>query len=587
MSYFKKLLIIGVVLISTTINSFALKAEYRFENCDGSATTKNNQSSLLNGVLSGDAEVTLNNGKIKNALTLSGDGMMSIKHNSNLDLIQNLTITFWVNPKEKKRQALIVKGDGGGKAGANAEYSLVLWEDGKFKYKHNNTADIFSKSNIPLNKWTYIALVRDNSAKSIKIYINGVLDANRTYTIDPSSSNTEKLLIGTGDFYSDTMKSFNGKLDEIKIYNLTLSKYEISNMYETENSKKYYTKECASTHKAPEAVNDSADLPIDGEVVVDVLSNDIVYDSNRCELNSSTVKIVSNLENSTISDNNRTLTVKNQGIWSVTSSGSIKFVSNNNFYDNPTDISYIVTDSCKEVSNKATVTLTRVAVTTPTPVSTPMPLPTPYPTATKTPTVSPTPTVNTPTPTPKPTSTTEDSSKEFNIGDRVWYDKNKNGIQDSGEDGVNGVIVVLYNNKGAVVERTTTNASGEYLFKNIKEGTYSIGFSNLPKGYIFTSQNMGSDNSKDSDASSSGRVSNIKINKNDLTYDAGIILNPQTVVQPTITDNNSSVVGDCDCNDYESSVPALNKIGVLAILILVGLLGTLFIKEEEFNLNIK
>ena len=65
MSYFKKLLTIGVVLISTTINSFALKAEYRFENCDGTITTKNNQGSSLNGVLSGDAEVTVDGGKIK------------------------------------------------------------------------------------------------------------------------------------------------------------------------------------------------------------------------------------------------------------------------------------------------------------------------------------------------------------------------------------------------------------------------------------------------------------------------------------------------------------------------------------------
>ncbi len=587
MSYFRKLFIIGVVLISTTINSFALKAEYRFENCDGSATTKNNQSLSLNGVLSGDAKVTINDGKIKNGLTLSGNGMMSVEHNSNLDLIQNLTITFWVNPEDRKREALIVKGDGGGKAGANAEYSLVLWEDGKFKYKHNNTADTFSKSTIPLNSWTYIALVRDNSAKSIKIYINGILDANNTYTIDPTSSNTEKLLIGTGDFYSDTMQNFNGKLDEIKIYNLALSQDEINNMYKSENSNKYYTQECTSIHQAPETINDSADLPIDGTVVIDVLSNDIVYDSSQCELNSSTVKIVSNLENSTMSDDNRTLTVAEQGVWSVTNSGSIQFISNSTFYDNPTDISYIVTDSCGAVSNKATITLTRVAtaVPTPTPVSTPMPLPTPYPTPAVTPT--PTPTLSpTPTPTIIPTTSPIENNNSITIGDRVWYDINKNGIQDSNEDGVSGVIVVLYNDKGSVIERTTTNSSGEYLFKNVEKGIYSIGFSNLPKDYIFTVENMGNDNSKDSDVSSSGRISNINIDKNDLTYDAGIILSSQTIIGSTGADANSSVVESCDCDDYESSVPALNKIGMLAISILVGLLGTLFIKEEKFNLNI-
>jgi len=31
MSYFRNLLIVGVVLVTTTVTSFALKAEYRFE----------------------------------------------------------------------------------------------------------------------------------------------------------------------------------------------------------------------------------------------------------------------------------------------------------------------------------------------------------------------------------------------------------------------------------------------------------------------------------------------------------------------------------------------------------------------------
>ena len=201
MGYFKKLLIIGVVLILTTVNGFALRAEYRFEKCDGSATTRSSATiSSLIGKLTGDANITINGGQIKNGLRVFGNGAMSIEHNKALDLVQDLTIAFWVNPEDKKRQALIVKGGGSGRAGSDAEYSLVLWENGKFKYKHNGTADIFSKSTIPLDSWTHIVVVRDNNLKTIKIYINGKLDASLSYTIDPSSSNTEKLLIGTGEF---------------------------------------------------------------------------------------------------------------------------------------------------------------------------------------------------------------------------------------------------------------------------------------------------------------------------------------------------------------------------------------------------
>ncbi len=572
MSYFKKLFIIGVVLISTTINSFALKAEYRFEDCSGNPTTKNNQTLKLDGKLSGDAKI-VNSGKIKNGLNLSSNGAMSIKHDSNLDLIESLTISFWIYPKEYKREALIVKGNGGGdEAGANAEYSLVLWEDGKFKYKHNGTADTFSNSTIPLKKWTHIALVRDNIKKTIKIYVNGKLDATTSYTIDPSSSNSEKLLIGTGKYYSKTVDNFNGKLDEIKIYNLALKKEDIKEMYNIENSGKYYTGECKS-HTPPKAIDDSRDLSTTGTITIDVLSNDIVYDTPKCELDKSTLKIVSRPTGGLLKDNNKTLIVPNQGVWSVTSSGEIKFISDSNFYNNPTDISYSITDSCGGVSNHANISLTRVITITPTPTPTPKPT-----TVAVTPTPRPT---SRPTITPTPTPTSTGDSKKFTIGDRVWYDDNKNGIQDNDEEGVEDVIVVLYNSNGEVVNRTKTNASGEYKFNNINGGRYSIGFTNIPSGYIFTKQNVGANNSIDSDVNSAGRV-NINVSKDNLTYDAGIII---TEVKSD-TNSSGAIKSDCDCKDYKST-PSLSTFGTIILFLLVSLLGTFFIKEEDFKLNIR
>ncbi len=577
MGYLKKLFIISVVLILTTVNSFALKAEYRFEDCSGKATTKNHQPLKLDGKLSGDAKV-VKSGKIKNGLTLSGNGAMSIKHDNNLDLIESLTISFWIYPKEYKREALIVKGNGGGdEAGANAEYSLVLWESGKFKYKHNGTADTFSKSTIPLKKWTHIALVRDNIKKTIKIYINGKLDATNSYTIDPSSSNSEKLLIGTGEYYSKTMGNFNGKLDEIKIYNLALKKDDIEKMYKSEKSGKYYTGECKS-HTPPKAIDDSKDLPITGITTVAVLSNDIVYDTPKCELDKSTLKIASRPDGGVLKDNNKTLIVPNEGVWSVTDSGEIKFISNSDFYNNPTDISYTVADSCGGVSNHATISLTRVISSTPTPTPTVRPTHTPTPMPTPTYTPAPTPiTTHTPTPIPTPTPTPTADSERFTIGDRVWYDNNRNGIQDESEEGVEGVRVVLYSSGGEVVETTKTNASGEYSFNNIERGKYTIGFTNLPSGYIFTEQNVGDNDEIDSDVNSAGRV-NINVTKDNLTYDAGIIA----------TESGSGEVGsgtieaDCDCKDYKST-PSLTIFGTIVLFLLVGLLGTTFIREEKLN----
>ncbi|MBL0146814.1 MAG: carboxypeptidase regulatory-like domain-containing protein [Chitinophagaceae bacterium] len=54
-----------------------------------------------------------------------------------------------------------------------------------------------------------------------------------------------------------------------------------------------------------------------------------------------------------------------------------------------------------------------------------------------------------------------------NIGDRVWLDTDKDGIQDAGEPGIAGVTVTLFDNTGAIVATTVTDANGNYFFTNV------------------------------------------------------------------------------------------------------------------------
>jgi protocatechuate 3,4-dioxygenase beta subunit len=87
------------------------------------------------------------------------------------------------------------------------------------------------------------------------------------------------------------------------------------------------------------------------------------------------------------------------------------------------------------------------------------------------------------------------------IGDRVWNDLNNNGVQDPGEPGIPGVTVTLYAANGTtVIATTTSDALGNYLFTNLDAGSYVVGFSNLPAGYVFATKDAGTDDAKDSDA---------------------------------------------------------------------------------------
>ncbi len=70
----------------------------------------------------------------------------------------------------------------------------------------------------------------------------------------------------------------------------------------------------------------------------------------------------------------------------------------------------------------------------------------------------------------------------YKLGDYVWYDDNKNGIQDDGEKGVEGVKVVLKENDDPIDE-THTDANGKYEFTDVSNGDYTLEFSELPGGY--------------------------------------------------------------------------------------------------------
>lgn len=58
------------------------------------------------------------------------------------------------------------------------------------------------------------------------------------------------------------------------------------------------------------------------------------------------------------------------------------------------------------------------------------------------------------------------------IGNDVWHDRNKNGIQDAGEEGIADVRLKLYN--GDDIEKDTTNSLGHYKFKDLCEGSYRV-----------------------------------------------------------------------------------------------------------------
>ncbi|MDS3886106.1 SdrD B-like domain-containing protein, partial [Staphylococcus hominis] len=106
-------------------------------------------------------------------------------------------------------------------------------------------------------------------------------------------------------------------------------------------------------------------------------------------------------------------------------------------------------------------------------------------------------------------------AEKYQVGDRVWYDTNKNGIQDEGENGIGGVTVLLKKDNRTIANTVTDNA-GKYGFYDLEKGQYTIEFIK-PDNYHVSPQNAGN-----REVDSDGLVVSVDLQSNDDSYDLGL-----------------------------------------------------------------
>lgn len=150
------------------------------------------------------------------------------------------------------------------------------------------------------------------------------------------------------------------------------------------------------------------------------------------------------------------------------------------------------------------------------------------------------------------------------IGDYVWFDKNKNGIQDEENTGISDIRVILERNDSddlnaeawKYLAETKTNRAGYYRFDDLQPGYYRVKF--YLKGYTVTIPLSGSDASLDSDGYEKQgdwyltRPFYLDDGGFDMTWDCGVYNGSEIFKHPEISQITNGPVNTADTTDNKS-----------------------------------
>ncbi|MBI2076721.1 MAG: LamG domain-containing protein [Candidatus Aenigmarchaeota archaeon] len=147
-----------------------------------------------------------------------------------------LTLSAWVKAAGTSAQTILSNNDGSGayyilniRDGGTIRLGLYESDCGDYTFIQVNTTDT-----ITAGAWHHIAGVMDRSTTNAYIYIDGALKKTLSIPeLDSMSCSGNDLEIGREDAGTPAGSSyFNGTIDEVAIYNVSLSASDILNLYQ-------------------------------------------------------------------------------------------------------------------------------------------------------------------------------------------------------------------------------------------------------------------------------------------------------------------------------------------------------------------
>ena len=211
---------VSLIVLNTQQVPTGLVAAYGFEEGSGlsvaDASGNGNSGAILGAMW-------MPEGRFGSALSFNGiDDQVVVTDSASLDLTNGMTVSAWVYPLALNGWGTVVMKE------TSDDLAYALYADngssrpaGYVKIG-GSTYSVTGNSSLALNLWTHLALTYDGT--TLRLFVDGVEQDNRALTgsIEVSS---QPLRIGGNTVWST--EDFNGRLDEVRVFNRALSLGEI------------------------------------------------------------------------------------------------------------------------------------------------------------------------------------------------------------------------------------------------------------------------------------------------------------------------------------------------------------------------
>ncbi len=166
-------------------------------------------------------------GKLGGAFEYDGNDYFNISNSPSLNNSYNFTVTVWIKPSTISGAHYIL---GNSPDGGVSEGEIFFYQNGDDinAFVDSGTNFVSAANVLVADKWHHVALVMI-SGQNLSIYVNGsYVNANTGVTSGPFLDKENDYYVGS---LSGLANYFNGTIDELRIYNHSLTPQQIQQLY--------------------------------------------------------------------------------------------------------------------------------------------------------------------------------------------------------------------------------------------------------------------------------------------------------------------------------------------------------------------